>query len=238
MFFFFICSLRLVGVWKESVVIHSSFRVDAYPLSLFFVPAVSSQLSSGHGMKPRRISRSVDRTQMAHSETFPLQVPPQLSSTRNLRGLRPQIDGPRIRKSLTLEANQTLDSFSLWGVLVQTFSRGQLTYATDKLVALLAIASEIKSTPTLTISPACGGNILQTNCSGNVPGRSGSGAAAGPRSTWPRAGHIASVVGCTDRACHVSLLIAVELFWKSSTPRYNSRRQQSLSARSRAVFFG
>ncbi|KAF4627911.1 hypothetical protein G7Y89_g10241 [Cudoniella acicularis] len=62
-----------------------------------------------------------------------------------LRGIRPHIDGPLIRKSFGLEADQSLDAFTVWGQLVARFSRGQLTHATDKLVALSAIASEMRT---------------------------------------------------------------------------------------------
>ncbi|KAI1409327.1 heterokaryon incompatibility protein-domain-containing protein [Hypoxylon sp. FL1857] len=77
------------------------------------------------------------------SEHFPVQIPRQVG-TAVLRGIRPHIDGPLIRETLGLEPDQSLDALSLWGHLVERFSLGRLTYATDKLVALSAIASEMQ----------------------------------------------------------------------------------------------
>ena len=78
------------------------------------------------------------------SEQFPSQLPSQVGAV-GLRGIRPHIDGPRIRKSLGLEADQSLDAFTVWNQFVRTFSLGHLTYASDKLVALSAIASEMQA---------------------------------------------------------------------------------------------
>ncbi|OTA97355.1 hypothetical protein M434DRAFT_62015, partial [Hypoxylon sp. CO27-5] len=74
------------------------------------------------------------------SEHFPVQLPWQID-TISPKGIRPHIDGSRIRKSLGVEPDQSLNPFSLWGYFVERFSLGQLTYATDKLVAFSAIAS-------------------------------------------------------------------------------------------------
>lgn len=79
----------------------------------------------------------------AASEQFPARLPPQVRVVGSV-GIQPHIDGSRIRKSLGLEADQSLDAFSVWGRLVERYSLGRLTYATDKLIALSALASEMQ----------------------------------------------------------------------------------------------
>ena len=76
------------------------------------------------------------------SETFPKGLPPRIGMT--LGGIQVRLKGPDIRKSRGLKPDMALDAYSCWGLLVQSFSLGNLTYATDKLVALSAIASEMQ----------------------------------------------------------------------------------------------
>ena len=79
----------------------------------------------------------------AASEQFPTQLPPQVGAV-GFRSIQPHIAGPSIRELRGLEPDPSLDAFSVWGQLVERFSSGHLTYATDKLIALSAIASEIQ----------------------------------------------------------------------------------------------
>lgn len=79
----------------------------------------------------------------AASEQFPAKLPPQVGAV-GFRSIQPHVAGPGIRKSRGLEADPSLDAFSMWGQLVERFSPGHLTYATDKLIALSAIASEMQ----------------------------------------------------------------------------------------------
>ncbi|OAL51539.1 HET-domain-containing protein [Pyrenochaeta sp. DS3sAY3a] len=79
---------------------------------------------------------------MVASERFPKGLPPRVGMT--LGGIQVRLNGPKIRQSKGLQPDMALDAYSYWGLLVQSFSLGKLTYATDKLVAFSAIASEMQ----------------------------------------------------------------------------------------------
>ena len=80
--------------------------------------------------------------ELVASEAFPRQLPPQIRMS--LGGIYPQREGPRLRKWRTLEPDTSLYAYSMWDWLVQDFSSGRLTYATDKLVAISAVAVEMQ----------------------------------------------------------------------------------------------
>lgn len=80
--------------------------------------------------------------ELVASETFPRQLPPRIRSS--LGGIYPQREGPRLREWRTLEPDTSLNAYSMWDWLIQDFSSGRLTYATDKLVAISAVAVEMQ----------------------------------------------------------------------------------------------
>lgn len=77
------------------------------------------------------------------SEQFPSHLPLQIKQV-TLRQIQPQVDGPRLRNAMYLEADPSLNPITVWGDFVERFSSLQLTYLSDKLVALSAIASEMQ----------------------------------------------------------------------------------------------
>ena len=80
--------------------------------------------------------------EVAASECFPLKLPPRIV-TSSPKGIIPHIDGARIRRALGMAVDPTLDAFSVWDRIVERYTIGQLTYSTDKLVALSGIAAEM-----------------------------------------------------------------------------------------------
>jgi hypothetical protein len=80
--------------------------------------------------------------QLAASEAFPHTLSPSMGMT--LGGIQPQLKGSYLRKSRGFKPDVALNAYSYWDWLVEDFSLGRLTYATDKLVALSAIASEMQ----------------------------------------------------------------------------------------------
>jgi Heterokaryon incompatibility protein (HET) len=76
------------------------------------------------------------------SETFPLGLPARVGAPS--KGLDPHIDGARRRKWLGLSEAPDLDAFSLWDLIISTYSKGNLTYSTDKLVALSGLAGRMQ----------------------------------------------------------------------------------------------
>ena len=77
---------------------------------------------------------------MGASEMFPIHIPREVG-VGGLRGVQPNLDGPQVRKWYDIPADERLNALSLWDDMVRTFSLGGLTFATDKLVALSAIAT-------------------------------------------------------------------------------------------------
>lgn len=80
--------------------------------------------------------------EVAASEQFPFGLP-STAMKSNPKGIVPHIDGARIRKELCMMAAPTLDAFSVWSRIVGRYTTGQLTYQTDKLVALSGLAVEM-----------------------------------------------------------------------------------------------
>ncbi|KAF2188055.1 HET-domain-containing protein [Zopfia rhizophila CBS 207.26] len=80
--------------------------------------------------------------EVAASEHFPSGLPPSLV-TSSPKGIIPHIDGARIRKGKRMMENSMLDAFTVWNRIVDEYTRGQLTYPTDKLVALSGMAKEM-----------------------------------------------------------------------------------------------
>jgi hypothetical protein len=76
------------------------------------------------------------------SETFPLGIPGRVAGST--KDLDPKILGAIRRKRLGLPEAPELDAFSLWELIVGTYSQGKLTYVTDKLVALAGLAARIQ----------------------------------------------------------------------------------------------
>ena len=76
------------------------------------------------------------------SETFPLGLPARVGAPS--KGLDPHIDGARRRKGLGLSEAPDLDAFSLWDLIISTYSKGNLTHSTDKLVALSGLAGRMQ----------------------------------------------------------------------------------------------
>ncbi|KFY29082.1 hypothetical protein V493_02567 [Pseudogymnoascus sp. VKM F-4281 (FW-2241)] len=76
------------------------------------------------------------------SETFPLGLPNRLDGPS--KSLDPIIDGARRRKGLGLSEAPDLDAFSLWDLIISNYSKGELTYSTDKLVALSGLAARMQ----------------------------------------------------------------------------------------------
>jgi len=52
--------------------------------------------------------------------------------------------GARIRESRGLPADPSLDNYTLWGSIVATYTKGALSFESDKLVALSGIASQLQ----------------------------------------------------------------------------------------------
>ena len=52
--------------------------------------------------------------------------------------------GARIRDSRGLPADPSLDNYTLWGSIVATYTKGALSFESDKLVALSGIASQLQ----------------------------------------------------------------------------------------------
>lgn len=76
------------------------------------------------------------------SETFPVGLPARVGGPS--KGLDPHIDGARRRKGLGLSEAPDLDAFSLWDLIVSAYSKGKLTYSTDKLVAISGLAARMQ----------------------------------------------------------------------------------------------
>jgi hypothetical protein len=87
------------------------------------------------------------------SELFPRGLPPRVGPMYAFRGVRPDVDGSRAklrrREGRVAASGQDdvtlkgLAAFDLWHVMVIRYSTADLTYQSDKLVALSAIASEM-----------------------------------------------------------------------------------------------
>ncbi|KAK6850721.1 HET-domain-containing protein [Apiospora arundinis] len=75
------------------------------------------------------------------SETFSLGLPPGVE--RMVKSLEPNKGGAAIRRRENVPHAPELDAFALWGEIVHQFSKGQLTFAEDKLVAVSGLASRM-----------------------------------------------------------------------------------------------
>ncbi|KAK8015073.1 HET-domain-containing protein [Apiospora arundinis] len=75
------------------------------------------------------------------SETFPLGLPPGME--RMVKSLEPNKDGAAIRRRENAPHTPELDAFALWDEVVRQFSKGQLTFPEDKLVAVSGLASRM-----------------------------------------------------------------------------------------------
>lgn len=98
-------------------------------------------------LAPRRIffgqtEVSFQCKQNAASETFPGRVPRQVGAG-GLVQIEPNSQGGQFRQFYGSSAEETLHTLSKWDTIVYRFSIGRLTFATDKLVALSAIASKM-----------------------------------------------------------------------------------------------
>lgn len=76
------------------------------------------------------------------SETFPGRVPRQIG-VGGLVQIEPNSQGGQVRQFYGSSAEKSLHTLSKWDTIVYRFSIGRLTFATDKLVALSAIASKM-----------------------------------------------------------------------------------------------
>lgn len=76
------------------------------------------------------------------NESFPLKLPPAIASSGR-KVMVPQVDGAQMRKARGLPDDSTLNAFSLWNEIVSGYTKCQLTYSTDKLIALSGIAAEM-----------------------------------------------------------------------------------------------
>ncbi|KAK8053568.1 hypothetical protein PG996_012869 [Apiospora saccharicola] len=75
-------------------------------------------------------------------ETFPGGLPPGVS--KMLKSLDPHVSGAAFRRRWSHPEAPELDVFGLWDEIVEQYSKGQLTFPGDKLVALSGLASRIQ----------------------------------------------------------------------------------------------
>ncbi|KAK8069408.1 hypothetical protein PG994_006024 [Apiospora phragmitis] len=75
------------------------------------------------------------------TETFPVGLPPDVR--RKAKSLDPHTSGAALRREYELSDVPSLNGFSLWLEIVRQYSKGQLTYSEDKLVAISGLASRM-----------------------------------------------------------------------------------------------
>ncbi|KAK8018138.1 hypothetical protein PG991_007328 [Apiospora marii] len=75
-------------------------------------------------------------------ETFPAGLPPGL--TKMVKMSDPHTSGAAVRRQRSLSEEPELDALSLWGEIVGQYSKGQLTFPDDKLVAVSGLASRME----------------------------------------------------------------------------------------------
>lgn len=75
-------------------------------------------------------------------ETFPVGLPPGV--TRMVKFSDPHTSGAAVRHQRRLSEAPELNALSLWGEIVEQYSKGQLTFPGDKLVALSRLASRMQ----------------------------------------------------------------------------------------------
>ncbi|KAK8084688.1 hypothetical protein PG997_005959 [Apiospora hydei] len=76
------------------------------------------------------------------SETFPAGLPPGVE--RMVKSLDPRLGGAALRRQDGLPDVPELDAFALWGGIVHQYSKGDLTFPEDKLVAISGLASRMQ----------------------------------------------------------------------------------------------
>lgn len=91
-------------------------------------------------MAPRFFSNA---TSSSPANPFRKAYPQESTARYKNCGIHPHVNGSRIRATQGLRPDTSLDAYSTWGWVVERLSEGKLSYATDKLVALSAVASQI-----------------------------------------------------------------------------------------------
>lgn len=134
-------------------------------------------------------------------ETFPAGLPPAVA--RTVQFTTPHASGAWLRRRQHLPPAPDLDALSLWGDMVGQYSRGQLTFPGDKLVALSGLASRMQAH---TRSGYLAGlwrmhlaSQLLWEIDLNAPGERLEGVYTAPSWSW------ASVHGVIDQACVVEV---------------------------------
>jgi len=75
--------------------------------------------------------------------SYPVAFPKTLEPNDSNK-LDPDGGGARIRKSHGLPADSSLDNYTLWGSIIATYIKGELSSESDKLVALSGIAAQMQ----------------------------------------------------------------------------------------------
>jgi hypothetical protein len=75
-------------------------------------------------------------------EAYPAALPKTLEINDSNK-LDPDGGGARIRESHGLPADSSLDNYTLWGSIIATYTKGALSFESDKLVALSGIAAQM-----------------------------------------------------------------------------------------------
>jgi Heterokaryon incompatibility protein (HET) len=75
-------------------------------------------------------------------EAYPVALPSAFELLDCYR-LDPEGGGARIRESHGLHPDSSLDNYTLWGYIVATYTKGELSFESDKLVAISGIAEQM-----------------------------------------------------------------------------------------------
>jgi Heterokaryon incompatibility protein (HET) len=69
---------------------------------------------------------------------------PEIFELGDCYGLDPDGGGAHIRESHGLQPDSALDNYTLWGHIVATYTKGELSFGSDKLVAISGIAEQMQ----------------------------------------------------------------------------------------------
>jgi hypothetical protein len=76
-------------------------------------------------------------------EAYPVALPETFELSDCYR-LDPEGGGARIRESHGLQADSSLDNYTLWGYIATTYTKRELSFESDKLVAISGIAEQMQ----------------------------------------------------------------------------------------------